>query len=321
MLLGALLRGRPKGRAWQSEHGYLAADENSLSTRPPMRRLLPLLALLTAACQPLPHPLAGNVPPPDSPILSPRDSAGILVLPVAGAPAPLAADLAEAMAAALREAQIPASTHGRNKRSYELSGTASEERLPDGRPAWAIEWVMRGADGKPLGRVPTRSEQPAERWPEGGAALAKEIAAADAPALARLVQDEPPVASGTSEPTLSLRPVTGAPGDGGNALTRAMDNALRRARITLGDPRAEGGYVLAGTVKMSPPVAGQQQVKVNWSLLGTDGKEIGQINQENAVPAGSLDGAWGDIAYAVANAAAPGVLALIERAKAAAIGS
>ena len=45
------------------------------------------------------------------------------------------------------------------------------------------------------------------------------------------------------------------------------------------------------------------------------------IDQQNAVPAGSLDGTWGDIAFAVAGAAAPGVAALIERAKSAGTGS
>ena len=49
-----------------------------------MRRLASLLLLLAAACQPLPRPFAGDVPPPA--MLSPRDSAGIYVAPVAGAP-------------------------------------------------------------------------------------------------------------------------------------------------------------------------------------------------------------------------------------------
>jgi hypothetical protein len=81
-------------------------------------------------------------------------------------------------------------------------------------------------------------------------------------------------------------------------------------------------FVLTGTVTMSPADAGKQQhVRIGWALLRGDGREIGQVSQENAVPAGSLDGAWGDVAYAVATAAAPGVLALIERAKAQALGS
>ena len=72
---------------------------------------------------------------------------------------------------------------------------------------------------------------------------------------------------------------------------------------------------------MSPADAGKQQVQISWALRRGDGREIGQVSQANAVPAGSLDGAWGDVAYAVATAAAPGVIALIERAKAAETGS
>ena len=79
--------------------------------------------------------------------------------------------------------------------------------------------------------------------------------------------------------------------------------------------------MLSGTVAVSPPQAGKQQVSVRWALLRPDGREVGKIDQQNAVPAGSLDRAWGDIAYAVAEAAAPGVAALIAKAKAAETGS
>jgi uncharacterized lipoprotein YmbA len=121
---------------------------------------------------------------------------------------------------------------------------------------------------------------------------------------------------------LALRPVTGAPGDGARSLTRAMDDALRRVHVALADqPSDRERFILTGTVKLSPPEAGKQQVQVSWALLGPDGRQIGQVSQENAVPAGSLDATWGDIAYAVANAAAPGIAALVERAKAAKIGS
>jgi hypothetical protein len=95
-----------------------------------------------------------------------------------------------------------------------------------------------------------------------------------------------------------------------------MDFALRRAHVLLAERADAGSFVLTGTVALSPPAKGQQQVKVHWALLKADGREIGRVDQENAVPAGSLDGPWGDIAYAVASAAAPGVAALIERAKA-----
>jgi hypothetical protein len=264
-----------------------------------MHRFLVLSALLLAACQPLPHPFADNRPPPDSPLLTPRDSVGVRVEPLTGTPS----DLAEGIAAALREREIPASTQGRNKRSFELR-LASGEAPAGSEAVFRVDWELWTADGRSLGHGSAAGDD------------ARSVAAAAAPEIARLVQDEPPAMAGSSEPVVALRPVTGAPGDGGRTLTRAMDYALRRANVPLTDRPGAESFVLTGTVALSPPAAGQQQVKVHWALLKPDGREIGRVDQENAVPAGSLDGAWGDIAYAVASAAAPGVAALIARAKA-----
>jgi hypothetical protein len=293
--------------------------KNSLPAFPPPRFLLHILGLVATACQPLPHPFAEDVPP--SSLLSPRDSAGIYVAPVAGAPTAAANDLAEAMAAALRDADIPASTRGRNRGSYELHGAASEQPLAGGGVEVSVDWELRAADGRSLGHAPATAAEPSPGWGSSDT-VAPEIAAAATPAIRRLVQDDPPVAVAAPDPAVSLRAVAGAPGDGGRSLTRAMDDALRRAHVPIADAVVEGhSLVLAGTVRLSPAEPGKQQVKVSWTLIGADGREIGRIDQENAVPAGSLDGAWGDVAYAVANAAAPGVVALIERAKAVGTGS
>ncbi|MGO8915951.1 MAG: hypothetical protein ACLQJR_08590 [Stellaceae bacterium] len=278
-----------------------------------MRRLLPLL-LLIAACQPLPHPFAEDVPPPRSPTLSPRDSAGIVVAPIAGAPGAVA----EALAAALRDAEIPASTAGAgNKGSFHLVASAHAQPAADGGASIALDWELRAADGKILGHGSAAAAAPAEAWRRGDESVAREIAGKAAPAIAGLVQDEPPRAAAVAEPLLAVRAVTGAPGDGGRALTRAMDYALRRVHVALAEKDGDKeSFVLTGTVELSPAEAGQQRVKVSWALLRPDGGEIGHIDQQNAVPAGSLDGPWGDIAFAVASAAAPGVAALIEKAKA-----
>ena len=60
---------------------------------------------------------------------------------------------------------------------------------------------------------------------------------------------------------------------------------------------------------------GKEKVTVNWELFDPSGAQVGHVSQENAVPAGSLDGRWGDTAYAVANAAAGGIVALLEHLK------
>lgn len=283
-----------------------------------MRRLLPLL-LLIAACQPLPHPFAEDVPPPRSPALSPRDGAGIVVAPIPGAPE----QVADALAAALRDAEIPASTAGTgNKGSFRLTASAGAVAAEGSRASVALDWELRAADGRVLGHGTAAAEAPAEAWRRGDETLAHEIAGKAAPAIARLVQDDPPRAAAVAEPLLAVRAVIGAPGDGGPALTRAMDYALRRVHVALAEKAGDKeSFVLAGKVALSPAEAGRQQVTVSWALLRPDGGEIGHVDQQNAVPAGSLDGPWGDIAFAVASAAAPGVAALIEKAKAVADGA
>jgi hypothetical protein len=276
-----------------------------------MRRLLPWLLLL-AACQPLPHPFAADVPPPRSAVLSPRDGAGILVLPLAGAPPAVA----EALAAALREAEVPASTQGGgNKGSYRLFVLA--EPPADGGARLLLEWELRAAAGNVLGTGNGAAKDAIKDSRDANDPGLRRLAADAVPAIAKLVQGDVPGAAEVSEPLLGLRPVAGAPGDGGPALVRAMDFALRRAHVALAEKAGDKEtLVLSGRVELSAPDAGRQQVKVRWVLSRADGGEVGQINQENAVPAGSLDGPWGDIAFAVANAAAPGVAALVEKAKA-----
>ncbi len=71
----------------------------------------------------------------------------------------------------------------------------------------------------------------------------------------------------------------------------------------------------SGNVALEAPRNGHQKVSITWALLQPDGQQLGVVTQENAVPQGSLDGRWGEIANAVARAAAPGILALIEKAE------
>jgi hypothetical protein len=235
------------------------------------------------------------------------------VAPVAGAPA-----LAEAIAAALRDAEIPASTAGGgNKGSYRLFAATSEQPRGAGHSSVIVAWELHAASGKQVGQGTADVEAPGDAWGQDDETLIRTVANKAVPAIAKLVQDDPPKAVALAEPLLAVRAVTGAPGDGGRALPRAMDFALRRANVAIAEKAGDReSFVLTGKVELSPPASGKQQVKISWALLGADGREIGEINQENAVPAGSLDGSWGDIAFAVANAAAPGVAQLLQQAKA-----
>ena len=281
-----------------------------------MSRFLPFFViLLLVACQPLTQPFGGDRPPPMSPITSPPDSVGIVVAPVANAPPKAASALADAMAAALREQDVPADTKVGNQKSYRLAGKA--EAKPQGDHVLiVIDWELLGPDGHSLGHQNSSGDAPAADWRDGNPYLAKDLAAKIAPALARSVEGDVPVEAKISNPVVAVRMTPGAPGDGEKSLTRQIAEALRHAGVTVKvKPDEKENFVLVGAVTIAPPDAGQQKVKVTWSLARTDGSQIGEVSQENAVPAGTLDGPWGDVAYAVASAAAGGIIELIERAK------
>lgn len=278
----------------------------------------PLVAALSLAligCQPLPHPFEDSAPPPNSPLMTPPDSAGVVVLPVAGAPGTTSRDLAEAMATALQDNDVPANTEARNRGSFVLQGKATGQGTPDGKMRITVAWEMRGPDGKVTGQQEASTVMTASAWQDGGAGIADLVGPA-APQLAKLIESNNPAPVPGNDPLIAVRQATGAPGDGGQALATAMSAALRRSQVSLADfPGAVPNYVVEVVVAVTPPVSGKQKVSINWTLNRPDGSQIGQVKQENAVAAGSLNKVWGLTAYDAANAAAPGITALIDRAK------
>lgn len=266
---------------------------------------------MLCSCQPIPHPFADVVPSTNSPLLTPPDSAGVAVEKIAGAPAAAGDALAADMAKALQDADVPASAIASNRGSYRLSGTATAQNASNGMLRVRVVWEMRDARGARVGREKTSATLPAAAWREGGSALVA-LTRTAAPSLAKKIAGKPPSPLTDIDPVVAVRVLGDAPGDGVQALTHAMETALRRAAVTLADkPGAKPSLVVQGKIEVTPSAAGKQNLKISWSLLRPDGERIGEVHQRNAVPAALLDGAWGLTAYDIASAAVPGVTALI----------
>lgn len=284
-----------------------------------MRRFLAIVLMLAlSACQPLPHPLADDMPGPRAPILTLRDTASIAVAPVAGV-APDARDrLAESVAEALQGADILASTQEAGRSSLSLLGTAREI---DGGKSVTVDWRLVDRGGRAVGQVATTAPVTLAVVNRGDPAALKTLAAASAPPIAKLLQDDSPGTPAATADQASLRqvvvwPVAGAPGDGKDALKLAMAAALTQAKLKVMTGDGDGNSLaVVGNVALTAPQDGRQHVSITWALLQPDGQQLGVVTQENAVPQGSLNGRWGEIANAVARAAAPGILALIEKAE------
>lgn len=265
-----------------------------------------LLAFALAACQPVPRPFEGFAPP-ERELLALPDRGGIVVLPVAEAPPAAAEGLAHALAAALRDVDVPAVTEGGNRESAFLQGSV----IDLGHDAHIV-WELFASDGRPIGQVEQMIEgTPIAEWAAGDAELMAALAERGAGPIAGLIQGE--VVVEAAAPRVALAPVVGAPGDGNLALTAAMRAALaREIEVVTGDATA---LRIAGRVQVGAAEDGLQPVAITWSVLDASGAEVGQVSQSNSVPAGSLDGAWGEVAVFVADWAAAGILDLLQEAR------
>jgi hypothetical protein len=277
--------------------------------------------LALASCQPLPHPFADDRPPAS--LMTVRDSAGVTIGPIAGTPEATAAKLREEVAKELQKHDIPASPSTASLASYQLHGRIEETPPALGKARLTVFWELRDARGKLVGERQQHFEASPGEWYDGADKPVGELAAASAETLAPLLSDEPAphplaeVAKGAEAGRLRLAiaGVDGAPGDGNTSLSGAVAAVLRRHDLDIvTDAKSPADLKLDAKVAMSSGEPGKQHVKIVWHLHRADGSEIGTVGQENDVPKGTLDGAWGDIAYTVALAAESGILELVSRA-------
>jgi hypothetical protein len=285
---------------------------------PPLRRTAAACGLLLlAACQPLPHPFADDAPKPGAPILALRDSTSIWVAPVAGAPRATAAKLAAAVAQALQQRQVVASARTAAITSDVLRGRIQEMPAASGEAVIVARWRLNDARGRLLGERALHLGGMAAEWERGGDGAVARLAAASADQLAPLVDGgPPPAAAKIRRIRLLIGPVTGAPGDGDRALARAIALVLKRPDLIIltGEKGAKPDLVLDAAVTVGRPQAGKEHVGIVWRLARAGGGEIGTVAQQNDVPAGLLDGPWGNVAWSVAVAAQEGIAQLLARA-------
>lgn len=286
-----------------------------------LRRWAAALLLALGSCQPLPHPFADDRPPAS--LLTVRDSAGVTIGPIAGTPEATAEKLRTAVAKELQKHDIPASATTASVASYQLGGRIEEAPPALGKARVTVFWRLQNAAGKLIGeRQPFFEAAPAD-WSAGADGPVGELAAASADTLAPLLSDEPlphPLATVATAAEgrlrLAVAHVTGAPGDGDTSLAGSVAAVLKRHAVdVISDAKGGDMLRLDGQVTMSPATGepAKQHIKIVWSLHRADGSQVGTVAQENDVPKGSLDGAWGDVAYTVAVAAEGGILELVAR--------
>ena len=118
-----------------------------------------------------------------------------------------------------------------------------------------------------------------------------------------------PKPSDTVIKAVAVLPVTGV---GGGELTKAMRKVLKDAGWPVIASKRADALTLQGSIKIDAAENGQQTVHLVWRVFTPKGKDLGDIKQNNAVPAGSLNEGWGENAGFAAQAAAEGIFKLID---------
>jgi hypothetical protein len=274
------------------------------------------LAAGLAACQPIPHPFE-TFDKGDNPLLELKEGVGVAVMPVSGLPPAFGERLSEALAGALRDAEIPAAVQVGNRGSFVVTGHA--QIAADARArTLELAWDVTTATGGRLGTIGLRQRLPNDAFEADGPGPTPgqlaELAQRSAAQLLPLVRSDMPQQVAAVPTAIAVGSIDGAPGDGAASLKRALEFVLRQSDIPVAGTDHSHVLTLVGSVEMGRPAEGRQKVAIRWVLLLPDGREIGDVRQENAVPAGALDRAWGNTALLVAEAAYDGIIALYEKA-------
>ncbi len=278
-----------------------------------------LLVVAVAACGPLPRPFGrdqGEVPKPLARNIS-LDT--IEVEPLSGTTRPMGELLARAVAKQLeREYEIPAALSGLDKSRYILTGHVHMQQIPGSdEPDISIGWQLDVRGGDVLANYVEEVEATQIEWDYGAPDLLDEIGRQAGEWAARAILGERFDDAGTDrllgKRGVYVTDVTGAPGDGNSALRRSMIVALGGHGLKMAEGIEVAAFAVSAEISVGIPEDGAQAVRIVWSVRDVTGAIVGRAEQANAVPAGSLDGRWGQTAAFVAAAAVDGVVDIIAR--------
>jgi hypothetical protein len=274
-----------------------------------------LLPLLFAACGDLPEPFLGN-PGATARKLAQPPTPRLAVPPPANALLPDAAtrEFASALATGLQTREVPAVADQVRQNDWQLVASA-EQRGDTVVPVYSVLNPKGEDKGKAEG-----TPVPTESWAAASTDTLRKAAGEAAPKIADLLTGIQTTAMRADPKSLynrvakvQLLPVTGAPGDGNESLTKQMKTHLAAFGPVVQDSADGADFVVQGNVRMVPIGRGQQRVEIQWSVKAANGDERGRVVQLNEIPAGSLDHYWADVAVVVASEASGGVNDVILR--------
>jgi hypothetical protein len=214
----------------------------------------------------------------------------------------------DSLAAGLLALEVPAFAGAAQKGDWKLTAR-TEQRGASIVPAFRVQDATgreRGAtEGPPVEAV---------AWVSGNAVTLREAAANDVTAIADLLsriqgtdQRADPASLFNRPARVWIPPVEGAHGDGNQSLAIQLRRELGKLGPLVQEKPDDADFKVQGSVLTVPTAGNMQRIEITWLVLNSSGRELGHIVQLNEVPAGTLDGYWGDVAVVVAKEASGGV--------------
>ena len=215
---------------------------------------------------------------------------------------------ASAVAEDLQALEVPATATRVEDGDWRLVMTAERRG-----GAVVPNFVVQNPKGEPQGQAEGKPV-PIAAWAAAQPTTLKQAADDLAPAIADLltrieaaIRQSDPNSLYNRRARVLVEPVTVAPGDGNESLTKQMRQRLSQLGPVVQDTANGADFIVQGQVR-TVPIAGKQiRVEIQWIVKDAKGGERGRVVQLNEVPAGSLSGYWGDVAVAVAQEASGGV--------------
>lgn len=304
-----------------------------------MKRFAPLLAIVClAACSSVTEPLGMEdpfaIPQPfkgqernDNMIAQAIRLTALVVNVPEGFPEDRATSLRDRIVELAQAQDLPALSSA-TVRAWSLTGQGAKIRTgakPRGKQQpqelGVILWRVTDPEGAERAKFSINYPSSQEPLSENELRLVAQqtVTALDAALLRPDTQVSATTASSpaSSKPVAWVGAVKGAPGDGNQALARALNGILPLKGVAVEQAQAKAQWRVEGTIKVAPGPSGQDVVTLTWRVLDANGKEAGTITQENAVPHGRLAKPWREIAGFAAEAAAEGIAQLIQQVTAA----
>ncbi len=278
-----------------------------------------LLAVLCAvgltACGDYPTPFKGR-PGAEAERLAQPTAPLLVVIPpdATSMPRDARAMLAEDLAKALQEHEVPAVSNHPVASAWQLV-TRLEARGNTVVPIFAIVDNTGKSHGTAEGAPAS-----ADAWVVSSPDMMQRVAVDAAPKIIdllvsiRITRDMAnPNSMLNRAPRAVVADVTGAPGDGNEALTRLVREHLKGYGVLVVADRTGADFLVTGSVKVTPIPNKKDRVEIVWTVSLPNGDERGKVVQLNEIPGGTLSHYWGEVAVVVATEAASGLNDVINR--------